>query len=210
MHRLLDVLASGVHDTKNQLFYAESQIAEAEAKHGLDLSEARYAIETAAARLSRTLTAYHLLRNDAQLAVAPVLVSDLCDEVVLDQRKHLAHAGIELVLACGVRDEWPLDRDLITDVLNNAVQNAGRHARSRVRLSAWNEDDTLFFRVEDDGPGYADPEHGRSTGLIVAERVASLHERRGRYGSMHLGNGGDLGNSAGDELGGAVFELRLP
>ena len=39
-----------VYDTKNQLFYAESQIAEAEAKHGIDLSEARYAIETAAVR----------------------------------------------------------------------------------------------------------------------------------------------------------------
>ncbi len=202
MHRLLDVLASGVHDTKNQLFYAESQIAEAEAKHGLDLSEARYAIETAAVRLTRTLTAYHLLRNDATLAVVPVVVADLCDEVVLDQRRHLAHAGIELVHSCSVQDEWPLDRDLITDVLNNAVQNAGRHARSRVRLTAWNEGDGLHFRVEDDGPGYADPDGGRSTGLIVAERVASLHERQGRCGSMHLANGG--------ELAGAVFELRLP
>ena len=120
MHRLLDVLASGVHDTKNQLFYAESQIAEAEAKHGIDLSEARYAIETAAVRLTRTLTAYHLLRNDATLAVVPVVVADLCDEVVLDQRRHLAHAGITLTHTCSVQDEWPLDRDLITDVLNNA------------------------------------------------------------------------------------------
>ena len=202
MHRLLDVLASGVHDTKNQLFYAESQIAEAEAKHGIDLSEARYAIEAAATRLSRTLAAYHLLRNDATLAVVPVVVADLCDEVILDQRRHLGHAGITLTHECSVRDEWPLDRDLITDVLNNAVQNAGRHARSRVHLRAWTDDDALYLRVEDDGAGYADPEGGRSTGLIVAERVASLHERRGRCGSMCLANGG--------ELGGAVFELRLP
>jgi K+-sensing histidine kinase KdpD len=103
---------------------------------------------------------------------------------------------------CSVRDEWPLDRDLMTDVLNNAVQNAGRHARKKVRLSAWGDETTLFFRVEDDGEGYADPEGGRSTGLIVAERIASLHERKQRHGSMHLSNGG--------ELGGAVFELRLP
>lgn len=202
MHRLLDVLASGVHDTKNQLFFAESQIAEAEAKHGIDLAEARYAIEAAANRLTRTLTAYHLLRNDATLAIVPVVVADLCDEVVLDQQKHLAHAGIALTHACSVRDEWPLDRDLITDVLNNAVQNAGRHARSRVRLTAWDEGGRLCFRVEDDGAGYADPVNGRSTGLIVAERVASLHQRQGYHGSMHLENGG--------ELGGAVFELRLP
>ena len=37
----------------------------------------------------------------------------------------------------------------------------------------------------------------------LADRaVASLHERQGRCGSMRLANGG--------ELGGAVFELRLP
>ncbi len=48
MHTLLDVLASGVHDAKNQLFVAESLIAAAEAKHGIELGEARYAIEPAA------------------------------------------------------------------------------------------------------------------------------------------------------------------
>jgi signal transduction histidine kinase len=202
MHRLLDVLASGVHDTKNQLFFAESQIAEVEARHGIDLSEARYAIEAASGRLSRTLAAYHLLRNDATLSVVPVLIDDLCAEVALDQKKHLAHAGIALEVDCAVRDEWPLDRDLMTDVLNNAVQNAGRHARSKVRMTVWSDDSILFIRVEDDGEGYADPVSGRSTGLIVAERIASLHERQGRKGSMHLANGG--------ALGGAVFELRLP
>lgn len=198
----LDVLASGVHDTKNQLLAAESQIAAAEARYGIDLSEARYAIESAAARLSRTLSAYHLLRDDARLAVVPVVVADLCAEVALDQQRHLAHAGIALDQDCKADDEWAFDRDLVADVLNNAVQNAGRHARSRVRLSAWEAGDSLFFRVEDDGPGYGDPAHARSTGLIVAERIARLHERAGRHGCLRLWNGG--------ELGGAVFELELP
>ena len=202
MQRLLDVLASGVHDTKNQLFFAEAQIAEAEAKHGLDLSEARYAIETAATRLSRTLTAYHLLRNDATLAVVPVVVADLCDEVVLDQRKHLGHAGIELSHECSVRDEWPLDRDLITDVLNNAIQNAGRHARSRVHLDARLDAGWLVFSVEDDGPGFATLPPACGTGLTVAHRLAFLHRRQERDGSLHLSNGASLG--------GARFELRLP
>lgn len=204
MYRLLDVLASGVHDAKNELFFAESQIAAAEAQHGIDLSEARYAIEDAAGRLSRTLSAYHLLRKDASLSVVPTVVDDLCSEVALDQKKHLAHAGIVLEVECSVRDEWPIDRDLITDVLNNAVQNAGRHARSKVRLKAWNDATTLFFRVEDDGPGFAESSAGikRGTGLIVAERIASLHQRAGRHGSLHLLNGG--------ELGGGFFEMHLP
>ncbi|MBI2307999.1 MAG: ATP-binding protein [Rhodocyclales bacterium] len=203
MHRLLDVLASGVHDAKNQLFYAEAQIAAAEAAHGLDLAEARYAIEAAAGRLSRTLAAYRLLRDEARLAVVPAVVADLCEEVALDQRKHLARAGLTLDVACTVRDEWALDRDLVADILNNAIQNASRHARSRIRLSAGEADGSLCLRVEDDGCGFADTDpaaHG--IGLLVAARIAELHRRQERHGSLRLCNGG--------EFGGAVLELRLP
>ena len=202
MHKLLDILASGVHDAKNQLFIAESMIAASEATHGIAMGEARYAIESAATRLSRTLTAYHLLRHDAFAAVTPSIVSDICDEVMLAQHKHLAARNITLSVECSVLDEWPLDRDLITDMLNNAVQNAGRYARQTVRLSATTDDGWLCLSVEDDGPGFATlpPEPG--TGLMVAERLALLHTRRDRQGSLHLSNNG--------ALGGARFELRLP
>lgn len=203
MQQLLDVLASGVHDTKNQLFFAESQIAAAEARHGIDLAEARYAIEAAAGRLARTLAAYRLLRDDARLAVVPTVVADLCEETGLDQKKHLAERGIALSIECSVHDEWPLDRDLVADVLNNAIQNAGRHARSRIRLTARVEGEGLRFRVEDDGDGIADADpaaHG--IGLLVAGRIAGLHQRQGRQGRLQLSNGG--------AFGGAVFELFLP
>jgi len=205
MHRLLDVLASGVHDAKNQLFIAESMIATAEAEHGVDLAEARYTIEAAADRLSRTLAAYRLLRHGATLAIVPAVVEDICCEVALAQKEHLARSGIDLAVSCAVRDEWPLDRDLVTDMLNNAVQNAGRFARARVRLTARSDDGWLVLEVADDGPGFANlaagtPDSG--TGLLVAERLAALHTRHDRHGRLELTNGG--------ELGGAVFALRLP
>lgn len=202
MHKLLDILASGVHDAKNQLFIAESIIAAAEAEHGIAMGEARYAIEAAANRLSRTLAAYHLLRHDASLAVTPVIVGDLCDEVMLAQQSHLAGKEIALSIDCRVLDEWPLDRDLVTDMLNNAVQNAGRHARRAIRLSATCEDGWLLLCVEDDGPGFASIPPEQGTGLMVAERLARIHVRRDRHGSLNLSNGG--------ELGGARVELRLP
>lgn len=206
MHRLLDVLASGVHDAKNQLFMAESLLAAEEARHGIDLGEARYAIEAAAERLTRTLAAYHLLRKGAFLAVMPTVIGDLCSEVALAQERHLARSHIELDVVCPFNDAWPLDRDLVADILNNAVQNAGRHARRQVRLEARIDGQELVFCVEDDGPGYAklgaDLWHAGSTGLLVAARLAGLHERHGRRGSLRLENGG--------ALGGAVFELRLP
>lgn len=202
MQHLLDTLVSGVHDTKNQLFVADSLIARSEAEHGIDLGEARYAIEAAADRLSRTLAAYRLLRRGARLAVVPTIVGDVCAEIGLAQQKHLAHAGIELEVACSVVDEWPLDRDLVTDMLNNAVQNAGRFAARHVRLSASLEDDGLRFRVDDDGPGFATLPPMAGTGLLIAARLAELHCRRGRSGSLRLSN-----DSA---LGGARFELWLP
>ena len=202
MHKLLDILASGVHDAKNQLFIAESIIAAAEAAHGIPLSEARYAIESAANRLSRTLTAYHLMHHDAATAVTPTIVGDLCDEVMLAQKKHLAKRGIVLSIDCQVFDEWPLDRDLVTDMLNNAVQNAGRFAGKMVHVSATTDDGWLCLRVEDDGPGFATLPPATGTGLMVAERLAQLHSRHERQGSLLLSNQG--------ALGGARFELRLP
>ena len=204
MQRLLDILASGVHDAKNQLFVAESIIAAAERTHSVDLAEARYAIEAAAGRLSRTLATYRLLRQGATLAVVPTVIADLCDEVVLAQGKHLLQSGVRLETDLRVADVWPLDRDLVGHILNNAVQNAGRYARSRVLLTAAVDAGDLILRVEDDGPGYPDPATAAQggTGLLVGERLAALHVRHGRSGALHLTNGG--------ALGGAIFELRLP
>lgn len=202
MQHLLDILASGIHDTKNQLFSAEALVAAAEREQGIDLSEVRYSIESAAERLSRTLAAYRLMRHGAHLAVVPTIVGDLCDEVSLSQNHHLQKAGIALSVDCQAFDAWPLDRDLVTDMLNNAVQNASRYARSQVRLSAVEADDALVLCVEDDGPGYATLPPAKGTGLLVAERLAELHRRKDRHGTLTLDND--------SPLGGARFELRLP
>lgn len=206
MHRLLDVLASGVHDTKNQLFIAESLVTEIESGHALNLSEIRYAIEAASDRLSRVLSAYRLLRHGAALAIVPTIVADLCAEVHLAQARHLRKLGVTLNMDCSVVDEWPLDRDLCTDILNNAVQNAGRHARARVLVTAALCAEGLVLRVDDDGPGFPRLAEGlpafAGTGLLIAERLALLHQRHDRHGRLTLANAG--------QLGGAVFELILP
>lgn len=203
MLQIVDIMASGVHDAKNQLFLAESLIAAAEAEHRLDLGEVRYAIEAAATRLSRALSAYQLLRENGQLSLVPVIVGDLCEEIALGQQRHLAAQGVTLSVDNTVLDEWPLDRDLVSDMLNNAVQNAARSARSAICLStAIDDEGMLLLRVEDDGPGFARLPPVPGIGLTVAQRLAELHHRRGRSGHLTLDNGG--------RLGGAIFEVRLP
>ena len=200
--KALDLLASGIHDAKNQLFSAESLIAAAETAHGIDLGEARFAIQAAARRLNQTLACYRQLRHETRIALIPTVIDELCEEVALDQRHHLTAHNITLDLDCHAPDAWPLDRELVTDMLNNAVQNAARHARSRVRLSTGEDAEGLWLRVEDDGPGYPQIPPSSGTGLLLAASLAEMHVRQGRHGSLTLTN-----DSA---LGGARFTLRLP
>ncbi len=202
MQTLLDILASGVHDTKNQLFLAESLLSAAESAHDIDLGEVRYAIEAAAARLNRTLAAYRLLRDGARLAIVPTVVADLIEEIALEQKSHLSKLGISLETDCPVVDEWALDRDLVADMLNNAVQNAARFAGQCIRLAARVEDSALVLSVDDDGPGFNPLPPTTGVGLQLAARLAELHVRRDRRGSLSLSNDGPLG--------GARFVLRLP
>ena len=200
--KALDLLASGIHDAKNQLFSAESLIAAAEAQHGIDLGEALFAIQSAAGRLNQTLAAYRQLRHEIRIALIPTVIDDLCEEVALDQRHHLAAGNIRLELDCHAPDAWPVDRELLTDMLNNAVQNAARHARSCVRLSCGEDAEGLWLCVEDDGPGFAHIPPSSGTGLLLAASLAEMHKRHGRQGRLELAN-----DSA---LGGARFTLRLP
>jgi signal transduction histidine kinase len=207
VYPVLDILTSGVHDAKNQLFFAESLILQAEATHGIQLGEVRLAIEQAAARLSLTLTAYKLKRHTTDaLSISMVYVPDLFEEAAIINRPHCRNMGINFSFNCQVNQAWLLDQTLILDMLSNAIQNASRYAKTCVRASAAIEQDYLLLRVEDDGTGFAIPDIARmaelGVGLSVASELARLHENHGRHGSLTLANGGDLG--------GAMFEIRLP
>lgn len=207
MQSVLDMLTSGVHDAKNQLFIAESTIVRAEAEHGIELGEARFAIEQAALRLGRILTAYRCQRGLLGLAIEMTRVADLLAEAELINGAHCRSAGLTLTLACDAPDlQWPLDRELMLDVLSNALQNAARFAAKRIHLSASHTRDGLVLRVEDDGPGFAHTDvlamTPKGLGLFVAQAIAQLHHRGDTSGALALRNGGDFG--------GAVFELMLP
>lgn len=206
MHQILDIISSGIHDAKNQLFLAESLITQAEAEHGLKLDEARFAIEHAAARLSRLLTAYKLHREVGQLSIDMVSVGDLIEEAVMINAPHCRHLGLDLSSQNLEHKAWPLDRELTLDILSNAIQNASRHARGRIKISTSTDESGLTLRIEDDGPGYPSTDvelmASKGVGLYVANEIARQHHRGERHGSLVLSNGG--------ALGGAVFELRLP
>jgi signal transduction histidine kinase len=203
-----DVLASGIHDAKNRLFEAQTLLAQAEREHGVSLPDARLAITGAAARLSRTLIAYRLMRDQQPIAVMPVPVVELVEDAAMIVGSQFERAGITLELDVRFPGEWPLDRTLGGDVLVNALQNACRHAGSKVILKAEVNDEGLSMTVNDDGSGFPDaaiahlPREQSGLGLFIAARIAALHVRKGRRGSLSLGNGGTLG--------GALFRCVVP
>jgi signal transduction histidine kinase len=70
----------------------------------------------------------------------------------------------------------PFDRTDLAEVLGNLLENAARHARARVRVSAGPRD-IPWIAVEDDGPGIS-----RSQMPHVLERGTRLDERGGGAG----------------------------
>lgn len=65
----------------------------------------------------------------------------------------------------------PLDRTDLAEVLGNLLENAARHAKSKVRIAAGATANPAIS-VEDDGPGIASAERAR-----VLERGVRLDER---------------------------------
>jgi signal transduction histidine kinase len=211
----VDVIASGIHDAKNSMFDALARIgiASQAIRDGRSddalpaLAETERAVVASAERLSKLLSAYRLARHENPVSMLPVDVRELLEDALLrlsaDRRR-----DIVLEPQCGYDGFWVCDRELVTDCLVNALQNALRAARTKVRLEAAAAPEGLALTVADDGPGFPPelPEHADGTqsgvGLFIAHRIAQLHTRNGRRGHLGLENGGPLG--------GAVFRLVLP
>ncbi|MDD5248172.1 MAG: ATP-binding protein [Rhodocyclaceae bacterium] len=211
----IDVLASGVHDTKNTLFDALSRIdavrntmaasAAAPTESVTLLDEAYVAVERSAERLAKLLSAYRLIRRENPVVLLPTPLGDLAEYVRLRAAAEWQGTAA-LVVGPVVDDVWIMDRELIADCLVNALTNAARYAGSKVTLELRAESDWLSITVVDDGPGYAREVIGGRTpsgsiGLFIADKVANLHERNGQRGTLALANG---------PAGGAVFTLTLP
>lgn len=211
----IDVIASGIHDAKNSMFdaltrvgVAAQAIRDGRAAAALPaLAEIETAVSASAQRLSKLLSAYRLLRHDNPVSMLPVDVPGMIEEVLLRVRA-IDSNGIALGSECRGPEFWVCDRELVADCLINALQNALRHARGTVRLTAEECAGQLVLTVADDGPGIPAelPDHDDGThsgvGLFIARRIARLHERHGRHGALEIRNG--------PPLGGAVFRLLLP
>ncbi|MDD5250250.1 MAG: HAMP domain-containing sensor histidine kinase [Rhodocyclaceae bacterium] len=198
-----EIAALTIHDVKNRL----AELAGKAERRG-DKDTVRTALE-AAATLTQLLAFYKSENGILTPNVDAHAPADLVDE--------LAHeaggmGGIAIETDCGAAPTLAFyDETLVRMVLANALQNAMRHARSRIMISVGERSGQVEFCVRDDGPGYpasvladggyaaAVTREGTGLGLRLAKRIARLHESAGVRGDVALAN-----------QDGAVFALRLP
>ncbi|GGM96445.1 sensor histidine kinase [Thermus composti] len=133
------------------------------------------------ARLVEEVLAFAALEAQAPLREA-VNLKALAQEA-LDLVRPLAEAR-EIRLEAHLEEVWARTHgDRLKQVLLNLLQNALRHARTRVRLTLTPAGKEALFRVEDDGPGVPDAlrplifepfrslSGGTGLGLYLARRI---------------------------------------
>jgi K+-sensing histidine kinase KdpD len=176
---------------------------------GMDLHKshpAQQAIERVSERLNQMLVTYRMANGGLAPSIYPVDLQMLVSEAALRCFDGF-ESDIDVTVGELADESWPLDRDLVTDVLVNAMENAKRYAKSKILIESRLEDGGFRVLVADDGAGFPEvatqeERVGSSgVGLQLAQAIAALHERHGRKGSLKLYNG---------MLGGAVFDLWLP
>jgi signal transduction histidine kinase len=152
--------------------------------------------------------------TDARLDARPV---DLDDLVLAEVRRLRARGGPAVdssAVSAGRVSGVP---GLLASLVGNLVENAARHARSRVAISLreQQEESTVELVVDDDGPGIPDAQRFR-----VFERFVRLDDARSRdAGGSGLGLAiaadvvrahGGLIEATQAPLGGARLLVRLP
>lgn len=153
-----------------------------------------------------------LARLDEDAPVTDLAEVDL-DEIVLEECRRPRRLRVDTTAVSGGRVRGR--RDALARVVRNLVDNAVRHAGTRVAVHLRTDGPTVELVVEDDGPGIAPEDRTR-----VFERFTRLDEGRARdAGGMGLGlavvrttverHGGTV--EVGDATPhGARFVVRLP
>ncbi|WP_165069469.1 ATP-binding protein [Marisediminicola senii] len=169
------------------------------------------------ARLERLVQGMLLLAKADESSLPRRATTVDLDDIVLREARRLRDSTSLAVDTTAVGAARVVgDAQLLGQLVRNLVDNAARHARSRVALTLTaTEASGVLFAVDDDGDGVAERERER-----VFERFVRLDDARARdSGGSGLGlaivrelvraHGGTVAATSG-ALGGARFEVRVP
>jgi len=222
-----DVLASSIHDIKNSLGSILNALNELVNDSNNRIANPRQAsllqheTQRANSALIQLLNLYKLGNAQLVVRINEYNLDDFFEDVIADNQAVCHALNLELTHTCDSHLTGYFDADLIHGLLNSAIGNAGRYAKTKILLSATIEERYCVIRLEDDGAGFPDvltqclsaenAAHQLMTsdlsrthlGLYFASRIAALHRSSdGRNGMIRLRNA--------HILSGGCFELWLP
>jgi signal transduction histidine kinase len=202
-----------VHNLRNHVATTVGYLKEIE-PHRLDPVD-RESLETATAAATDAVTVLRSLSQGAtpkvSYATEPVDLNELVTRALGMARPRARSKEIQLAVRespedVSVRADPLLLREVITNLMNNAIDAAPSHGR--VTATAGRRSGRPFFSVADDGPGISDEhryhlfephfttkEGGTGLGLFMSYGIVREHQ-------------GELTYSGG--RGGAVFTVTLP
>ena len=220
-----DFIASSIHDMKNslsiQIGSLEDLLAEYQQKDvSLTCKKLEHMIYEANrmnGNLIQILSLYKLGKSIYPIDMSDQPVKEVIEEVVSQYQSIMDSKGISIKIECDENCYWNLDRDLVTGVLINALNNAYKYTSDKIQIAGKIDGGFLEICVADNGKGY--PEKflqedvaankgisftSRSTGLgfYFSSRVASMHKNGAKHGVFNIKNGG--------VYGGGCFILKLP
>lgn len=205
-HELRSPLASARTTLEVALAHPETTTLEATATGALAETE----------RMERLITdLLFLARSDERSLMTGSGLVDL-DDIVRAEVSRVRSRGLVTVDASGVSTGrmWGVAGQL-EQAVRNLLENAERHARSRVSVSLSDDGPALLLEVIDDGPGVPPEQRGR-----IFDRFVRLDEARARDGGgaglglaitkeIVVAHGGDVEVHEAPG-GGARFCIRLP
>ncbi|BCF96946.1 hypothetical protein PPGU19_015150 [Paraburkholderia sp. PGU19] len=134
--------------------------------------------------LADQLLALARLEETTPLPSARVDLADMARACIADQHGHADHKQMSLTQrsdgATIVRAPPALVRMLLDNLVDNAIKYG--HVQGRVEIATWNDADSIYVEVRDDGPG------------VPEEDLSRLHDRFFR-GTSHVEKGSGLGLS---------------
>jgi len=218
---LSTLLASAIHDMKNQLHLLAPDLAYLGGSPDPAVNRAagniKQKLDGIDLGLVRLLMLYRLSVESGTgvLNVREIYVADLLNELpeVADAGFDGQHGDKESVPVVEVRCAPDLagyfDENLVAAVLRDALDNARRFARSKIVITATGEFNGTQIVIEDDGPGpeftvenTGGDESRTGLGMHLAESVARAHSSKDRVGYARL--------ETSSNLGGGAFTLFLP
>jgi K+-sensing histidine kinase KdpD len=217
------LLASSVHDIKNSLSMLLSSLDDVIDISTEERPEQRksYSIlRGEASRINNSLIyllgLYRLQNEQLFLNLEEIFVADFLEEQVESQKLLFDVNQINVTVDCNENLTAYFDENLIAGVINNILVNCAKYTKDAITLSAQQQGDYLCINIIDNGGGYPQKiiEHisnnnrsidfnsgSTNLGLFFSQQIASIHNCKGRTGSIALSN---------PENGGGCFTLTLP